>query len=196
MSLFQRALFKLGVAAPIGVKVYGGMISLSLQRKQDKRKDSAQWPGLLLPSRRHGFRNTVAKEEKCRRQSLQWVVSGYIRSFFTCRLLVSGWVQSGRLQSIWSVNVMNPAFWSFLDRYLFSLVRDQCDSWHYEAASGSHRSILSSHHELRKDRQNLIYQVAGLWTVNYGCVNPSIRFKLPRYSYRPILAHESDSREE
>lgn len=41
----------------------------------------------------------------------------------------------------------------------------------HKTASSSHRSIFSSHHELRRDRQNFIHQVAGLWIVSYGCVN-------------------------
>ena len=66
----------------------------------------------------------------------------------------------------------------------------------HEAASSSRISIFSSHHELRRDRQNFIHQVAGLWIVNYGCVNRSIRFKLPRYSYWSISAYVSDSNRE
>lgn len=66
----------------------------------------------------------------------------------------------------------------------------------YEAVSGSHRSIFSSHHILQRDRQNFIHQVAGLWIVNYSFVNRSIRFKLPRYSYGSILAYERDSKKE
>lgn len=41
----------------------------------------------------------------------------------------------------------------------------------HKTASSSHRSVFSSHHELRRDRQNFIHQVAGLWIVSYGCVN-------------------------
>lgn len=41
--LFQRALFKLGVAEPIGVKVSGRIISLSLlEGKRDKSKVCAR----------------------------------------------------------------------------------------------------------------------------------------------------------
>lgn len=41
----------------------------------------------------------------------------------------------------------------------------------HKTASSSHRSIFCSHHELRRDRQNFIHQVAGLWILSYGCVN-------------------------
>ena len=57
-------------------------------------------------------------------------------------------------------------------------------------------SIFSAHHELQRDRQNIIRQVAGLWIVNYGCVNRSLRFKLRRYSHGSVSAYESDSNRE
>lgn len=64
----------------------------------------------------------------------------------------------------------------------------------HEITSSSHRSIFSSRHELERDRQSFIHQVAGLWIVNYGSVYWPIRFKLPWYNYGPVLAYGTDSR--
>lgn len=52
----------------------------------------------------------------------------------------------------------------------------------------SSRSVFFHHH--------FIYQVAGLWRVNYGCVNLSTRFKLPHPCYGSIVAHGSSSKKE
>lgn len=58
--------------------------------------------------------------------------------------------------------------------------------------------IKSNHNVSRSvfSNQHFMYQVAGLWRMNYDCVNLSTRFKLPHDCYGSIVAHGSGSKKE